>query len=102
MKDILGLLESALGPGVVHPGDESGMERFRGDLLETMPQGAFPAAIILPRTVAEVATALRICHAQGVAVTPQGGLTGVVGAAVPLAGGVVLSLERMRAIIELD
>ena len=45
---------------------------------------------------------LRICHAAGVPVVPQGGLTGLTGGAVPVRGAVLLSLERLRAIEEVD
>ncbi len=39
---------------------------------------------------------LAICNAHGQAVVPQGGLTGLVGGAVPGEGQVVVSLERMN------
>ncbi len=45
---------------------------------------------------------LRICHAYGQPVVPQGGLTGLVGGAHPQAQEVALSLERMNAIGEVD
>jgi len=61
-----------------------------------------PKALLLPRTTDEVSTALRICHAHGQAVTPQGGLTGLSGGARPAAGGIALSLERMNGVEEID
>lgn len=61
-----------------------------------------PLAVIRPRTVGDVSTALRLCHQAGIAVVPQGGLTGLAGGATPQAGQVVLSLERLRGIEEID
>jgi FAD/FMN-containing dehydrogenase len=61
-----------------------------------------PLAVLRPRSVAEVSAALRACHAAGIAVVPQGGLTGLAGGATPLAGQVVLSLERLKGIEEID
>ena len=39
---------------------------------------------------------------HGVAVVPQGGNTGLVGGGVPLAGEVVLSLDRLRWVDDVD
>src|SRR4051812_24211363 len=49
-----------------------------------------PLPVIRPRTVADVSSALRLCHQAGIAVVPQGGLTGLAGGATPQAGQVVL------------
>jgi FAD/FMN-containing dehydrogenase len=61
-----------------------------------------PLAVAYPRSTADVSTILRLCHQHHIAVTPQGGLTGMVGGAIPGAGGLILSLERMREIEEVD
>ena len=61
-----------------------------------------PLAVVRPATPAGVATAVRICAAHGVAVVPQGGLTGLCGGAQPVAGGVAVSLERLVGIEEID
>ena len=61
-----------------------------------------PLAVLRPRSVAEVSAALRACHAAGIAVVPQGGLTGLAGGATPQAGQAVLSLERLKGIEEID
>ncbi|HEY3147182.1 MAG TPA: FAD-binding oxidoreductase [Dongiaceae bacterium] len=61
-----------------------------------------PLAVLRPRTVEEISKALRLCHDSGIAVVPQGGLTGLAGGATPRAGQVVLSLERLKGIEEID
>jgi FAD/FMN-containing dehydrogenase len=61
-----------------------------------------PVAVLRPRSVAEVSAALRACHEAGIAVVPQGGLTGLAGGATPRAGQVVLSLERLKGVEEID
>ena len=61
-----------------------------------------PLAVLRPRSVAEVAKVLRACHAAGLAVVPQGGLTGLAGGATPQANQVVLSLERLKGVEEID
>ncbi|HEX6391717.1 MAG TPA: FAD-linked oxidase C-terminal domain-containing protein [Solirubrobacteraceae bacterium] len=77
-----------------------------GDALEpythdaTFMRGAVAAAL-RPAGVEEVARVLAICNDAGMPVVARGGGTSLVGGPVALAGGVVLSLERMRT-IEVD
>jgi glycolate oxidase subunit GlcD len=52
-------------------------------------------AVALPRTAEEVAEIVAWCYERGVAIVPRGGGTGYAAGAVPLEGGVVLSLERL-------
>src|SRR5258705_1481743 len=61
-------------------------------------------AVLRPATVAEVATAVRLCAERGVAIVPQGGNTSMVGgAAVSEAGDeIVLSLSRMNKVRAID
>lgn len=63
---------------------------------------ADPCAVLRPSTTSEVSAILRHAHAHGVKVTPQGGMTGLVGGARPLDGGIALSLERMTGIEQID
>ena len=63
---------------------------------------AQPLALLLPRSTAEVAAALSICHEHGCPVAVQGGLTGLAGGANPLEGEVALSLARLDSIEEID
>jgi FAD/FMN-containing dehydrogenase len=55
--------------------------------------------LLTPRTVEEVAAAVRICAAYGVAITPQGGNTGLVGGQIPF-GEVLLSTKKLRRVRE--
>jgi FAD/FMN-containing dehydrogenase len=62
-----------------------------------------PLAVARPRDVADVSLVLRECHRLGIPVVPQGGLTGLVGAAVPAdRAELVLSLERMNKVRRID
>jgi glycolate oxidase len=44
----------------------------------------------------------RLCHEMRVPLVPRGAGTGYTGGAVPVAGGIVLSLERLNRILEID
>ena len=62
------------------------------------------AAVVRPGSVAEVAAVLRLCHAAGLPVVPQGGNTSLVGASIPFEdfSGIVLSTARLNRIRALD
>jgi FAD/FMN-containing dehydrogenase len=60
-------------------------------------------AIVLPRSVEEVQAIARWANDNRVALIPQGGNTGLVGAQVPLAGNeVIVSLARLKAVREVN
>ena len=61
-----------------------------------------PLAVVLPRSTAEVAAALRICHDEGVPVVPRGAGTSLAGGAMPSADAVVIGLARMNGVLEID
>jgi glycolate oxidase len=58
--------------------------------------------VVLPDTTAEVAACMRLAHELALTVVPRGSGTGLAGAAIPLDGAVVISLARMRRILEID
>ena len=59
-------------------------------------------AVALPQNAEEVAEVMAWCYAHGVAIVPRGGGTGYAAGAVPLDGGVVLSLERLDRVRSFD
>jgi glycolate oxidase subunit GlcD len=59
-------------------------------------------AVVLPGSAEEVAAVLRWCYDNDVAIVPRGGGTGLTGGAVATEGGVVCSLERLRAVRSLE
>ena len=96
--DVLSNLKSALGD----QGWSIDPDRLAPKLLEWRDRwtGTTPF-LALPKTTAEVATVVGICHAAGVAITPQGGNTGLVGGQIPQ-GEILLSTERLNAIRDID
>lgn len=75
-----------------------------GDDLHLRHSGTAQQARLLvrPASTGEVSAVLAACHQAGVAVVPQGGLTGLAHGADSGANEVILSLERMRHIESLD
>lgn len=96
---VVDALLNALGPQAVLAGGDV-PARNHND-FSGLP-ASIPQAVVRPADTAGVAAAMRICHEHGVAVVPQGGLTGLCGGARAPAGQVALSLERMVGIEEVD
>jgi FAD/FMN-containing dehydrogenase len=92
-------LMNALGADAVCLGDTVDA-RYLADWSGAAP--VRPLALLRPRTTQEVAAAMRICHRHRVPVVPQGGLTGLAGAAMPQVGAIALSLWRMQTIEHID
>jgi FAD/FMN-containing dehydrogenase len=62
------------------------------------------AAVVRPANTQEVAAVIHYCSQRGIAIVPQGGNTGMCGAAIPNPNGevIVLSLARMNKIRSID
>jgi glycolate oxidase len=69
---------------------------------ETEKLSYLPDVVIKPRTTAEVSAIMAICNENRIHVTPRGAGTGLSGGALPYKGGVLLSMERFKTIIEID
>jgi glycolate oxidase len=76
------------------------MEKYGRD--ETEDLFFLPEIVLKPCTSAEVSKILAYCNKQLISVTTRGAGTGLSGAALPIHGGVVLSMERFNKIIEID
>jgi FAD/FMN-containing dehydrogenase len=66
------------------------------------PQNLTANFAVLPSTTHEVAEVLRYCVLQGLSVVPQGGRTGLSGAARSSAGQVIVMMQRMANIVAID
>jgi FAD/FMN-containing dehydrogenase len=97
--DFLAALARSVGTDLVQTGDAIAA-RHRTDWSGAPP--VQPLALVRPRSTQDVSAVLRLCSEHRVPVVPQGGLTGLAGAAVPCAGTVALSLDRMNAIESVD
>jgi glycolate oxidase len=99
LKACLRALSSAL-PAEQLRTDAQALEDYGRDESDL---GTLPAdAVVLAETTAQVSHVLRTTQAHGVPVTPCGARSGKSGGSMPAEGGVVLSLERMKAIKRLS
>jgi glycolate oxidase len=63
---------------------------------------AMPALVLLPGSAAEVQAIVRICAREGVPFVARGHGTGLSGGALPVPGGVVISLARLNRVLDVD
>jgi len=63
---------------------------------------SLPDAVVWPRSTSEVSDVVRAAGAASLPVTARGAGTGYTGGSVPLAGGVVLSFEKMDRVLGID
>ncbi len=99
---LIAALKAAVGSDIVLAAGETDIERHLRDYKYAAPSGAAPIGVAYPQSTEQVSVILRLCHEAGQPVVAQGGLTGLTGAAVPQGRELILSLERMRAVAEID
>ncbi len=61
-----------------------------------------PEVVIKPNSVDEISKILAYCNNNNISVTPAGARTGLSGGALPICGGVLLSMELFNKILEID
>jgi glycolate oxidase len=61
-----------------------------------------PDAVALPRSTRSVSTILKFANKNKIPVTPRGAGHGYVGGCVPVRGGIALSTERMKKVLEIN
>ena len=94
-------LASVLGTGGIITDDRDLLENYSWDQAGRI-WGHMPEAVVRPDNTGQVSAVMKIASHYRIPVTPRGAGSGLNGGAVPLAGGIVLSLERMNAILEID
>jgi glycolate oxidase len=97
--EILFLIEQAVGAENVYADQES-LANYAHDETEDLQY--FPEVVVKPHSTEAVSALLKVCNEHHVPVTPRGGGTGLSGAALPIYGGVLLSMEKFKAILNID
>jgi glycolate oxidase len=97
-SEFLDGLRSVLGADHVRT-DDAATTAYGVDALK---RGHDADVVVLPDGAADVSAVLKLCSAHRVPIVPRGAGTGYTGGAVPMHGGVVMSLERMNRILEID
>lgn len=61
-----------------------------------------PDVVVFPHTTEQVAAVVKLCNEYGVPFLPRGAGTSLAGGCLPVGGGVMLVLTRMRQILEIN
>lgn len=69
---------------------------------ETEDISILPNIVLKPESTKEVSAILTYCNENKIPVTPSGARTGLSGGAIPLHGGVALSMEKFNQILDID
>ena len=99
--EILREIQEAAGAKNVVAGDPEALESYASDEAGIMFT-SMPDAVVKGESAEQVAAVMKVASKHRIPVTPRGAGSGLAGAAVPLCGGIVFSLEKMNRILEID
>jgi glycolate oxidase len=97
--DLPGLIAAICGSQHVYTNAE---ELYPYGMDQTMDLHYPFDILVKPASAEEISGVLRLCNAYGVPLTPRGGGSGVTGGALPVSGGVVLSMERLNKVLSIN
>src|SRR5438128_2018396 len=97
--NILARLKEIVGEQYVFC-DEESLYNYSHD--ETEDLSYKPEVVLKPSSAAEISEILKIANAELIPVTPRGAGTGLSGGALPIYGGIVISMERFNKILNID
>lgn len=100
MADIVERLRTIVGDDGVAAGSEVHPDDTHDEAL-TAP-GVVPLAVVRPTSTEQVAAVLALADDLRVPVVARGSGTGLSGAAVPVADGILVAFDRMNRIVEID
>ncbi|MGC9336074.1 MAG: FAD-binding oxidoreductase, partial [Anaerolineae bacterium] len=100
--EIVETLRDIVGEPYVLYGDPERMAVYAHDEVAGEEYAHMPDVVVKPESAAEIAEILRLANRECIPVTPRGAGSGLSGGAVPVCGGILLSLERMDRILEID
>ncbi|PBQ33376.1 FAD-binding oxidoreductase [Sphingobacteriaceae bacterium] len=92
-------LETLVGKDFISSGTEQ-LEKYGQD--ETEDFVFLPEVVVKPQTVEQVSAIARLCNAHKIPLTTRGAGTGLSGGALPVKGGVLMSMEKFNKIIQID
>ncbi|HMQ68534.1 MAG TPA: FAD-linked oxidase C-terminal domain-containing protein [Ignavibacteria bacterium] len=80
--------------------DEDSLKLYSKDYTENLSFN--PEVIVKPKKTIQISEILKLANEEKIPVVPRGGGTGLSGGALPVYGGICLSMEKFNRIIEID
>jgi len=97
--EILRSISSIVGEDFVIT-QHADLEKYSHD--ETEDLSYYPEVVVKPCTATEISELLKLCNQHFIPVTPRGAGTGLAGGALPVNGGLLISMERFNQILNID
>ncbi len=97
--DIINLLKKIVDINDVLT-DSENLEKYGQD--ETEDFIFRPDVVVKPKTVREISEIMKLANTHKIPVTARGSGTGLSGGALPIFGGIIISMERFNQIINID
>ena len=82
--------------------DKEKIETYSHDETPKEQYAHMPEVVVIPKTAEEIAEIVKIANKKLIPITPRGAGSGLSGGAIPVFGGIVISLEKMNKILEID
>lgn len=92
-------LRKIVGELNIHTTGEK-LENYASDETEDLLY--LPEVAVCPQTVDQISEIAKLCHNNHIPLTTRGAGTGLSGGALPVKGGVVLSMEKFNKILNID
>src|SRR6202166_1832909 len=92
LRTVVGARGLISSPEELHTYECDGLTNFR----------VMPLAVLLPSDTQQVQAIVRLCHRERIPFVARGSGTGLSGGALPVTGGIVIGLSRMKRILEVD
>src|ERR687883_487719 len=100
MDDVAARLAEIVGEKNLLTGDAISEDYAHDEALTVTPE--MPAYVAKPASAEEVAQLLKVASDHRIPVTARGSGSGLSGAACPVEGGLLISFERLNAVLEVD
>jgi glycolate oxidase len=98
-NELLSRLEAIVGPGaILSKPSELLVYECDGYTIEKNQ----PDVVVFPTSTEQVVEIVKVCNDRGVPFIPRGAGTSLAGGCLPIGGGVMIGLARMKRILEVD
>ncbi len=92
LRTVVGERGLITAPEELHTYECDGLTNFR----------VVPSAVVIPGSAEQVQSVVRLCYREHIPFVARGSGTGLSGGALPVEGGIVISLARLNRILEID
>jgi glycolate oxidase len=100
--DIVNKLKDIVGSKYIIFNDVEKLEPFSHDETPDKKYAHMPEVVVRPSATEEIAKIVKLANKYLIPITPRGAGSGLSGGAVPIYGGIVISIDRMNKVIEFD